>query len=53
MPFKVVKQGDKYKLYNLEKKTYSKKEFNTRKSATNMKSVYMRYDQNKKIKGKK
>ncbi len=48
MPFKIVKQGEKYRLYNLEKKTFSKREFKTRKSAANMKNVYMKYDKQKK-----
>jgi len=48
MPFVVRKQGNKYRLYNLEKKIYTKRDFNTRRSATNMKSVYQKYDKKKK-----
>ncbi len=48
MPFKIVKQGDKYRLYNLEKKTFTKRDFNTRRSAANMKNVYQKYDKIKK-----
>jgi len=48
MPFVVRKQGNKYRLYNLEKKSFTKREFNTRKSASNMKSVYQKYDKKKK-----
>jgi len=45
MPFTIKKQKDgKYKLYNLEKKRYTKKSFKTKQSALNMKKVYMKYD---------
>lgn len=44
MPFVVRKQGNKYRLYNLQKKIYTKRDFNTRKSASNMKNVYQKYD---------
>ena len=47
MPFKVVKQGDRYRLYNLDKKVYSKTNFKTRQSALNMSKVYMKYDKRK------
>ena len=43
MPWKVVKQGEKYKLYNLDKKTYVKKTFKTRQSALNAKKNYGNY----------
>jgi len=48
MPFKVVKVGTKYKLYNLDKKQYAKKTFNSREAANNMKRTYMSYDKRKK-----
>ena len=47
MPFRVDKVGDKYKLYNLDKKQYTKKTFNTRKAANNMKRTYMNYHKKK------
>ena len=47
MPFKIIKEGNKYRLYNLEKKQYTKKSFNSRQSALNMKKNYMNYDKNK------
>tara|TARA_R100000963_G_C4643909_1_gene107682 strand:- start:580 stop:729 length:150 start_codon:yes stop_codon:yes gene_type:complete len=49
MPFRVdgnVKDG--YRLFNLDKKTYAKRTFKTRKAATNMKRVWMNYDKFKK-----
>jgi len=48
MPFRIDKVGDKYKLYNLDKKSYAKKSFNSRKAANNMKKNYMNYDRRKK-----
>ena len=47
MPFKVVKQGEKFRLYNLDKKKYAKPVFKTRQSANKMKNVYMNYDKKK------
>ena len=47
MPFKIVKENNKYRLYNLEKKQFTKKSFNTRQSALNMKKTYMNYDKKK------
>ena len=47
MPFEIRKQGNKYRLYNLEKKSFAKRDFNTRQSATNMKNVWMNYDKKK------
>jgi hypothetical protein len=44
MPFKIVKQKDKYRLYNLDKKQYTKNSFNTRQAAENMKRAYMMWD---------
>lgn len=48
MPFRVDKVGTKYKLYNLDKKQYTKKSFNTRESANNMKRTYMNYHKKRK-----
>jgi len=48
MPFEIRKSGDKYRLYNLEKKIYTKRDFKSRQSASNMKNVYMKYDKKKK-----
>ena len=53
MPFKIVKQEDKFRLYNLEKKQYTKRSFKSRQAATNMKNVYMSYDKKKKQSNKK
>ena len=47
MPFKIVKQNTKFRLYNLDKKKYTKTKFNSRKSASNMKKTYMNYDKRK------
>ena len=47
MPFRIHKVDDKFKLYNLEKKQYTKRSFNTRQAANNMKKVYMSYDKKK------
>jgi hypothetical protein len=52
MPFKIVKEDNKYRLYNLEKQQFTKKSFNTRKAALNMKKTYMNYDKNKNNKKK-
>ena len=48
MPYKIVKQGEKYRLYNLQKKTFAKKNFNSHVAASNTRNVYMRYDKVKK-----
>ena len=50
MPFKVVVKGDKFKLYNLDKKRYAKPTYNSRQSAKNAASNFMRYDKVKKSK---
>jgi hypothetical protein len=52
MPFKVVAKGDKFKLYNLDKKRYAKPTYNTRQSAKNAASNFMRYDTSKVKKSK-
>ena len=43
MPWKVKKVDDKYKLYNLDKKTYVNKTFKTRQAAVNAKKNYENY----------
>lgn len=53
MPFEVRKRGDKWGVYNLAKKHYAKKEFNTKKSAENMIKVWMKYAHNEYRKKKK
>ena len=48
MPFRIdKKRNGKYKLYNLDKKRYAKREFNSRAAAQNMKKTYMNYDTRK------
>ena len=48
MPFRIDKtKNGKYKLYNLDKKRYAKREFNSRSAAQNMKKTYMNYDARK------
>ncbi len=49
MPWKVVKKSDtQYRLYNLDKKTFVRKTFKTRKSAINTKKNYENYYKKKK-----
>lgn len=48
MPFRIDKVGNVYKIYNLEKKKYSKVNFKTKQSATNQKNNWLRYDKSKK-----
>ena len=43
MPFKAVKVGEKYRLYNLAKKKYAKPFFNSKKTANSAAKNYMRY----------
>jgi hypothetical protein len=50
MPFQVKKVKNGYRLYNLDKKQFTKKTFKTRESANNMKRNYMNYDKTKKKK---
>lgn len=47
MPWKVKKVDDKYKLYNLDKKTFVNKTFKTRQAAVNTKKNYENYYKNK------
>ena len=44
MPFEVIKQPNgKFKLWNLHKKVYAKKEFNSKKTALSAGMNYLRY----------
>ena len=43
MPYQIKKVGKKYKLYNLHKKLYVNKEFNSKESALSAGKNYMRY----------
>tara|TARA_R110002012_G_scaffold316436_1_gene531384 strand:- start:6789 stop:6974 length:186 start_codon:yes stop_codon:yes gene_type:complete len=43
MPYQIKKVGKKYKLYNLHKKQYVNKEFNSKESALSAGKNYMRY----------
>lgn len=43
MPFRIDKKGDKFKLFNLTKKEYVKKEFNSREGAVGFGKNAIRY----------
>lgn len=43
MPYQIKKVGKKYKLYNMHKKVFVNKIFNTRESAISAGKNYMRY----------
>ena len=43
MPFQIKKVGKKYKLWNLKKKVYVKKEFNSKMTAVSAGKNYMKY----------
>lgn len=43
MPFQIKKVGDKWKVYNLEKKRYAKATFNTKQTATRQAKNWERY----------
>tara|TARA_Y100000310_G_scaffold236672_1_gene239893 strand:+ start:468 stop:611 length:144 start_codon:yes stop_codon:yes gene_type:complete len=47
MPFEVRKQGDKWAVYNLEKKRYAKMVFDTKQKALNMIKVWLKYSHRK------
>ena len=47
MPYQIKKVGKKFKLYNLSKKTFVNKEFNSKESAISAGKNYMR-NKNKK-----
>lgn len=48
MPFSIVKIGDKYKIYNKDKKKAVNKTFSSKEKAKNMIKVYERYTKEKK-----
>ena len=48
MPWRIDKVGDKFNLYNLDKKKYVNKSFNTRASASSARKNYARYSYGKK-----
>ena len=43
MPYQIKKEGDKYKLYNLKKKEFVNKLFNSKESAIKSGFNFMRY----------
>lgn len=43
MPYQIKKVGKKYKLYNIKKKEYVNKEFNSKETAISAGKNYMRY----------
>ena len=47
MPFEIRKQGNKYRLYNLDKKKYAKTSFNSKQSAKKQANNWMRRDKKK------
>tara|TARA_R110000772_G_scaffold265231_2_gene386487 strand:- start:1930 stop:2109 length:180 start_codon:yes stop_codon:yes gene_type:complete len=47
MPFIVRKVNNKFKLYNVHKKIYTKNSFNTKESALNQGQNWMRYRKEK------
>ena len=55
MPFRIDKKGDKYKLFNLTKKEYVKKDFVSREGAIGFGKNAIRYREKKKaiVKGDK
>jgi len=47
MPFKIKKVEDKYRIYNLEKKRFTRGSYKTRQSAKNVMKNYENYDARK------
>ena len=47
MPFRIEKVGDKFKLFNLTKKEYAKKEFKSREGAIGFAKNAIRYREKK------
>ena len=47
MPFQIKKIGKKYKLWNIKKKVYVKKEFNSKETAVSAGMNYMKYRKEK------
>ena len=43
MPYEIKKVGDKFRLYNLHKKEFVKKSFNSKSTAQSAGMNYMRY----------
>ena len=43
MPYEIRQVGNKWRLYNLHKKKYAKKSFNSKQAAINSAKVYMKY----------
>ena len=43
MPYRIDKKGDKFKLYNIKKKEYVNKEFNSKESAVKAGQNFGRY----------
>ncbi len=46
MPFRIDKVKTGYRIYNLEKKQYTKPIFKTKRNAMNMKKVWENFDRN-------
>ena len=44
MPYTIKKQGEVYRLWNRDKKSYAKPKFKTRQAAVNSKNNYEKYD---------
>ena len=55
MPFRIDKVGSKFKLFNLKKKEYAKKEFNSKEGAIGFgkNSIRFREKKNSKVVGNK
>lgn len=49
MPYQIKKVGEKYKLYNLSKKQFVNKTFNSKESAIRAGKNYMRYRNEKPV----
>ena len=47
MPFRIDKVKSGFRIYNLEKKKYTKPTFKTKQKATNMEKVWENFDRNK------
>ena len=43
MPFQVKKEGDKWRLFNIQKKEYTKTKFKSKETAISAGKNYMRY----------
>jgi len=49
MPYQIKKVGDKYKLYNLKKKEFVNKTFNSKESAIKAGMNYMKFRKEKPV----